>query len=84
MLLDSTVQHDFVGFSLTCGMAQEALFRPALRAARPRSRSRNFGGWFRLENPLVISQKACALVSEAHLSVWEQSSWKKSSYRFLF
>jgi len=43
MLLKPVVQSDFVGFSLTRGIAQETPFWPALRTARPRSRSRNFG-----------------------------------------
>jgi len=43
MLLSSVVQQDFAGLSLTCEMTQETLFRPALRTARPRSRSRDFG-----------------------------------------
>jgi len=44
MLLSLVVQHDFVGFSLTCGMGQDTPFRPALRTARPRSR-RAILGW---------------------------------------
>ena len=44
MLLSLVVQHDFVGFCLTCGMGQETPFRPALRTARPRSRLRKFRG----------------------------------------
>jgi len=44
MLLSPVAQHDFVGFSLTCGTEQETPFRPALRTARPRSRLRKFRG----------------------------------------
>jgi hypothetical protein len=43
MLVSTVVQHDFAGLSLTCEMIQDTLFRPALRTARPRPRSRNFG-----------------------------------------
>jgi hypothetical protein len=43
MLLRPVVQRDFAGFSLSRGIAQETYFWPAVRTARPRSRSRNFG-----------------------------------------
>jgi hypothetical protein len=43
MLLNPVVQRDIAGFSLTCGMVRETPYRSALRTARPRSRSRNFG-----------------------------------------